>query len=75
MQTTTHRLTSLWTTVRTQVRDIFDARTAQAELERELASYTSPADLNDLHAILNRYDGAETADIRRILANQRAASN
>ncbi len=75
MQTTAHRLTSLWTTVRTQVRDTRDAHAAQAELERELASYTSPADLNDLHAILNRYDDAETADIRRILANQRVASN
>lgn len=75
MQTTAHRLTSLWTTVRTQVRDTFDAHTTQTALERELASYTSPADLNDLHAILDRYDDAETEDIRRILAKQRSASN
>ncbi len=70
MQTTAHRLTSLWTTVRTQVRDTRDAHATQAALERELASYTSPADLNDLHAILDRYDDAETAGIRRILASQ-----
>ena len=55
MQTTAHRLTSLWTTVRTQLRDSRDAHAAQAELERELASYNTPEDLNDLHAILDRY--------------------
>jgi hypothetical protein len=70
MQTTAHRLTSLWTTVRTQLRDSRDAHAAQAELERELASYNTAEDLNDLHAILDRYSDAETAGIRRILASQ-----
>jgi hypothetical protein len=64
------RLTSLWATVRTQLRGSRDARTAQAELERELASYNTPEDLNDLHAILDRYSDSETAGIRRILASQ-----
>ncbi len=75
MQTTAHRLTSLWTTVRTQLRDTRDAHAARATLERELSYYNTPADLNDLHAILDRYDDAEVAGIRRILANQRVASN
>ena len=49
------------------------ARAARDSLERDLASYTSPGDLNDLDAILDRYSDEETADIRRILAARRAA--
>jgi len=48
-------------------------RAARKSLERELASYTSPGDLNDLEAILARHSDEETADIRRILAARRAA--
>jgi len=72
MQTATRPLASLWTTVRTQIRDSRDAHAAKAALERDLASYTSQADLNDLYAILTRYSDRETADIRRILASQRS---
>jgi hypothetical protein len=72
MQTATRPITSLWTTVRTQLRDSRDAHTARAALQRELASYNSPADLDDLHAILDRYSDQETAHIRRILAAQRS---
>lgn len=72
MQTATRPITSLWTTVRTRLRDSRDAHTARAALQRELASYNSPADLDDLHAILDRYSDQETADIRRILAAQRS---
>jgi hypothetical protein len=72
MQTATRPITSLWTTVRTQVRESRDAHAARASLERELASYNSQADLNDLHAILDRYSDQETRDIRRILATQRS---
>jgi hypothetical protein len=75
MRTTAHRFTSLWTTVRTQLRDSRDAHAAQATLERELASYNTTSDLNDLNAILDRHSDSETADIRRILASQRSASN
>ena len=75
MQTTAHRLTSLWTTVRTQLRDSREAYTSRAALERELASYNTPEDLKDLYAILDRYSDSETAGIRRILASQRSASN
>jgi hypothetical protein len=70
MQTATRPLTSLWTTVRTQLRDSRDAHTARVRLERELASYNSQSDLADLHAILDRYSEQETRDIRRILAVQ-----
>ena len=76
MQTATRPLTSLWATVRTQLRESRDAHTARAMLERELASYDSQSDLDDLHdlhdlhAILDRYSEQETRDIRRILAVQ-----
>jgi len=72
MQTATRPLTSLWTSVRTQLRDSRDERAARSSLERELASYTSPEDLNDLYAILDRYSDQETADIRRILTARRS---
>jgi hypothetical protein len=49
------------------------ARAASACLERELASYTSPAELKELDAILQRHSEEETADIRRILAARAAA--
>jgi len=49
------------------------ARAARAALERELASYNAPAELNDLDAILDRYSDQETAGIRRILAAQQAS--
>jgi hypothetical protein len=52
MQTTAHRPTSLWTTVRTQLRGSRDADAAQAALERELASYSTPEDLSDLSNVL-----------------------
>ena len=55
MQTATRSINSMWTTVRTQLRESRDARAARASLARELASYSSPADLADLDAILDRY--------------------
>ena len=70
MQTATRSLTSLWASVRTQLRESRDAHAARAALERELASYSSESDLNDLHAILDRYSDHETAQIRRILASR-----
>ena len=72
MQTATRPLTFLWTIVRTQFRDSRDAHTARTALAHELASYNSQSDLNDLHAILDRYSDQETADIRSILAAQRS---
>jgi hypothetical protein len=72
MQTATRPLTSLWTTVRTQLRNSRDAHAARAALADELASYNNASDLNDLHAILDRYSDQETRDIRSILAAQRS---
>jgi hypothetical protein len=53
------------------IRSMIAARTANKEMERELATYTSASDRNDLDAILARHDEEQTAGIRRILAAQR----
>ena len=53
--------------------EIREARSARRALQSELSSYTSPSELNDLEAILDRYSDEETADIRRFLATRRAA--
>ena len=66
--TTSPERTRLWTALRSQFRAIRDALTARQTLERELASYTSESDLDDLYAMLDRYSDRDTAQIRRILA-------
>jgi len=58
------------TAIRSRIRESRHAHTTRAALERELASYNSPSDLDDLHAILDRYSDRETAQIRRILASR-----
>jgi len=64
-------MASILTAVREHVRESRETHAAKASLERELSSYHSTADLNDLHAILDRYSDRETVEIRRILARQR----
>jgi hypothetical protein len=68
MPTTAPRLSALWT----RLREARGTHAARVELERELASYNTTKDLDDLHAILDRYPDSETVGIRRILAAQRS---
>ena len=76
MPTATARpLSTLWTSVRSQIRDSRQAHAAKAALARDLAGYSSASDLDDLHAILDRYNDRQTASIRGILAHQRVASD
>jgi hypothetical protein len=70
MYTVTRRGAPLWTALRGQLSHIRQAYANRRALERELATYTSQSDLDDLHAILDRYSDAETAGIRRILARR-----
>jgi hypothetical protein len=51
------------------------ARSANKQLERELATYTSASDRDDLDAILARHDEEQIADIRRIVTAQRARNS
>ena len=55
------------------IRSILAARAANKELERELSTYISASDRNDLDAILDRHSADETAGIRRIVTAQRSA--
>jgi hypothetical protein len=71
MESTSYSLGPLWTAIKDERQRVRAARAARKSLERDLASYTSPGDLNDLEAILNRYSEDETADIRRVLADRR----
>jgi hypothetical protein len=73
MQSTTYSLGPLWAAIRAERRDTRAARATRKSLERELASYTSPRDLADLDAILDRHGEQETAGIRRILDARRPA--
>lgn len=73
MDSNTSPVTHLWVNVRDELRDARAARAARRALERDLATYTSQADLNDLGAILDRHSDEETADIRRILASRLSA--
>jgi hypothetical protein len=45
-------------------------RNARKQLERELATYTSPAEVAELEAMLDRHTPSESAEIRRILARR-----
>jgi len=63
----------MWAGIREELRSTRAAHAARKSLARELAGYTSPRDLADLDAILDRYSDDETADIRRILAARRCA--
>ena len=58
------------TAIRSRIRESRDAHAARAALEREISSYNSQSDLDDLHAILDRYSDQETVQIRRILASR-----
>ena len=73
MESTTYAPVRPWTALRKEFRVARAARAARKSLEQELAGYTSPADLNDLDAILDRHSDEETADIRSILAPRRGA--
>jgi hypothetical protein len=59
------------TAIRHHFRAARAARAQRRTLERDLASYTSPSDLNDLAAMLDRHTDEETAHIRGILAERR----
>jgi hypothetical protein len=68
MPTTTRTRTPLLALLRRQFGRSREAYVARRTLERELATFTSQSDLNDLHAVLDRYSDEQTAGIRRILS-------
>jgi hypothetical protein len=63
-------LPKLWAAARSEFRARREARAGRKRLERELAAYTTQADLDDLYAILDNHDDADTAVVRDILTRQ-----
>jgi len=66
-------LSPLWSAVRDDLRTRRASRAYGKTLERELASYSTPAEQNELNAILERADPDAAADIRRIIHRGRVA--
>ena len=73
MGSSTHPNGSSWATIREDLRARRSARAARKALERDIASYTTPAELNELNSILQRHDDAEVVEIRRIVDRRRVA--
>jgi len=63
----------LWAAARDELRTRRAARAARKTLERELASYATPAEQNELDAILDRYPADEAAEIRQMVNRRRVA--
>lgn len=51
-----------------------ETRAADRRLAKQLASYTTRRELDELFALMERYDDAETADIRRVLGRRSTAA-
>ena len=75
MNKTTHgnasrvRVLNRWTHVRDEMNERRHARAHYRELERELASYSTRADVDDLLSTIEGQQGAEADMIRTILTN------
>ncbi|MGZ4591549.1 MAG: hypothetical protein ACXV3C_00150 [Actinomycetes bacterium] len=65
--------TSTITNLRSSLAQRRSERREQQQLERELATYNTPADRLELDLLLERHTADETAQIKRILDRQAAA--
>jgi hypothetical protein len=61
---------SVWTKVGDELRARRQARAAHRALVRELATYTTPSEMDDLLGSLRGQEGADVEAIRTILTNQ-----
>jgi hypothetical protein len=66
-------LSPLWASARDELRNRHTVRASRKTLERELASYRTPAERTEINAILKRYASDEVAEIRQIIDRRRAA--
>ena len=73
-QTTTYSLAPLWAQIRAELSEIRDDRRTRRALRRDLAWATSPADLRELDAMIERYHEDDTEVIRGVLSERRVAS-
>jgi hypothetical protein len=58
---------TLWTTVKDELKERRDARAALRRLEADLAHYRTPTEIDDLLAAVDREDSTEAEMIRGIL--------
>ena len=59
-------------TIRDQVRERRQERAEHRALERELASYRTPSEIDELLVVLGQHEGPEAQEVRDILLqNQR----
>lgn len=58
---------TLWTTVKDELRERREARAARRSLESDLAAYRTPSDIEDLLATVDADDSPEAEMIRGIL--------
>jgi hypothetical protein len=65
-----YSLTPLWREFRAELSARRRDRAARRTLAREVAGYTSPRDLADLEAILDRHPEHEAAPVRRLIAGR-----
>jgi len=63
------RRRSPWAAVRGQAAE----RQARKALEKDISTYVSEADQAELYAVMERYDEAQTADVRRAIDRTVAA--
>jgi hypothetical protein len=73
MQDTTYSLGPRVAGIRAELRGMRAARAARKALRRELAVAVTPADFQELDAIIARYDDEATADLRHVLNERRPA--
>ncbi|MBI4944638.1 MAG: hypothetical protein HY830_28195 [Actinobacteria bacterium] len=70
---TTTTAPSFLTVLRDDLRARRAARAARRKLDRELATYRTPAERDDLAAMLDRYDDEAAAPVREALNRVHAA--
>ncbi len=64
------RHAALVATVIDELRSLREARAATRRLERDLSTYTTKAQIDELYTMLDRYDDKDTEQIRAILAKR-----
>jgi uncharacterized protein YjiS (DUF1127 family) len=65
--TTSRRSLQLWTSVRDELRERRQTRSERRSLERELSAYTTPAEIDDLLAVIENEDSLAADQVRAIL--------
>ena len=73
--TTSRRPLQLWTSVRDELRERRQTRNERRALEHDLSAYTTPAEIDDLLAVIENEDSPAAEQVRAILGrNLRLAS-